>query len=151
MYNFNGKDFMVVGGAHSVDKLRCLEEGLPFWDDEMPSNEVKALVEQRLEERENKIFGLLTHTCPISCLPTEMFVSTHRAASDKRKKKKSRRELKAEYPLDIDRSTEEWLERLREKVEYTAWYCGHYHIDKEIGNIRMMQGEIIPFCVPEEK
>ena len=117
----------------------------------MPSDEVRTLVEQRLEERENKIFGLLTHTCPISCLPTEMFVSTRRAASDQRKKKKSRRELKVEYPLDIDHSTEEWLETLKEKVEYNVWYCGHYHIDKEIGNIRMMRGEIIPFCVSEEE
>ena len=151
VYNFNGKEFMAIGGAHSVDKIRCLNEGLPYWDDEMPSDEVKAFVERQLGVRGNKIFGFLTHTCPMSWLPAEMFVSTKRVTESIRKTKKLRKNREIEYPLDIDRSTEEWLERLREKVEYTAWYCGHYHIDKEIGNIRMMQGEISPFCVPEEK
>ena len=31
IYNFEGKKYMVVGGAHSVDKIRCLEEGGAFW------------------------------------------------------------------------------------------------------------------------
>ena len=31
IYTFEGKKYMVVGGAHSVDKMRCLEEGTPFW------------------------------------------------------------------------------------------------------------------------
>ena len=140
IYNFNGKEFMVVGGAHSVDKQRCIEQGLPFFEDEMPSDDVKALVEQKLSENGNKIFGFLTHTCPISCLPTEMFVSTRRATSKKKIKKKD------QYVIDIDRSTEEWLEKLKEKVEFSAWYCGHYHVDKEIGKIHMMRSDIIPFC-----
>lgn len=35
IYTFEGKKYMVVGGAHSVDKIRCLEEDKPFWEDEM--------------------------------------------------------------------------------------------------------------------
>ena len=38
IYNFEGKKYMVAGGAHSVDKMRCLEEGKPFWEDEMPDD-----------------------------------------------------------------------------------------------------------------
>ncbi len=148
IYRFNGKEFMVVGGAHSVDKLRCLGEDLPFWEDEMPDDRTKALVESRLAERQNQIDGFLTHTCPISCLPTEMFVSTRRNAEQNRKKRK--KQLKEEYPVDIDRSTEEWLETLKQKVRFTVWYCGHYHTDKELDNIRMMWKEILPFCTPEE-
>ena len=152
-YTFNGKEFMVVGGAHSVDKQRCLQEDLPFWDDEMPSDDVKRMVEQKLEERGNKVYGLLTHTCPISCLPTEMFVSTRRTAeADKLKnnKRKAKRREKKLYPLDIDRSTEQWLETIKEKADFSVWFCGHYHVDKEIGDVKMVYREILPFCVSEE-
>ena len=52
--------------------------------------------------------------------------------------------------MDIDRSTEEWLETLKQKVLFTVWYCGHNHTDKELDNIPMMWKEILPFCTPEE-
>lgn len=152
VYDFNGKEFMVVGGAHSVDKIRCLEENLPFWEDEMPSDETKALVESKLAERENKIDGFLTHTCPISCLPTEMFISTKRVAEDqKRAQQKRKKKEPIRYPIDIDRSTEEWLETLMQKNEHEIWYCGHYHVGKTLGKVRMLHREIIPFCEPNEE
>ncbi len=152
VYEVNDKKFMVIGGAHSVDRIRCLEENLPFWEDEMPSNKTKELVELRLGEFNNKINGFLTHTCPISCLPTEMFISTKRAADDKKSpNKKSKKEITAHYPLDIDRSTEEWLETIMQNNEHEIWYCGHYHVDKTLGKIRMLYKEIIPFCKDAER
>ena len=153
VYSFNRKEFIVIGGAHSVDKLRCINEGLPFFEDEMPSDEIKATVERRLEERDNNIYGLLTHTCPTSVLPTEMFVSTSRAAKQNvtKSKKKAIKNEKENYPLDIDRSTEEWLECLKKKLSYEIWYCGHYHIDKELGDIHMIKNEILPFCSHEDE
>ena len=152
VYNFNGKKFMVIGGAHSVDKIKCFEESLPFWEDEMPSNKTKELVELRLIELNNKIYGFLTHTCPISCLPTEMFISTKRAAGNKKyPNKRSKKETTVHYPLDIDRSTEEWLEVLMQSNEYDIWYCGHYHIDKTLGKFRMLYKEIVPFCEDNER
>ena len=41
IYHFNGKKYLVIGGAHSVDKQRCLTEGLPYWYDEMPDDNTK--------------------------------------------------------------------------------------------------------------
>ena len=55
IYNFNGKEFMVCGGAHSVDKIRCISEDYPYWDDEMPSEETKFVIETALRDRGNKI------------------------------------------------------------------------------------------------
>lgn len=152
VYSFNGKEYMVVGGAHSVDKIRCLVEDLPFWDDEMPSDEIKALVESRLAERDNKIDGFLTHTCPISCLPTEMFISTKWEDEDQKRAQKKRKKKKTiRYPIDIDRSTEEWLEILRQKTKHDLWYCGHYHVGKTLGKVRMLHREIVPFCKSAEE
>lgn len=147
IYNFEGKKYMVVGGAHSVDKLRCLEENMPFWEDEMPDDATKAKVEQALARENNKIFGMMTHTCPIDYLPTEMFMSTRRNAADKRKSKRAKfwkGKPQKTFPLDIDRSTEEWLGQLGEKLDYEVWFCGHYHVDKQLDKVHMMCGEIRP-------
>lgn len=140
IYIFEGRKYMVVGGAHSVDKLRCLEEGTPFWEDEMPDDTVKRNVEQRLEDEGNQIYGMLTHTCPIDYLPSEMFLSTRQNANIRRKPRRARH--KKPFVPDIDRSTETWLGELEKKLTYEVWFCGHYHIDKEIDKVRMMYREI---------
>ena len=142
IYCFEGKKYMVVGGAHSVDKMRCLEENKPFWEDEMPDDTIKAIVEKRLSAENNKIYGMMTHTCPIDYLPTEMFMSTRQNAAIKRKPRKAK--SKKLFKPDIDRSTEEWLGKLEKKLEYEVWYCGHYHVDKKIDKINMMCREIRP-------
>lgn len=146
IYIFEGKKYMVVGGAHSVDKLRCLEEGTPFWHDEMPDNATKTLVEQKLQNEGNKIYGMMTHTCPIRYIPTEMFISTRQNVDINRKKRKTK--PKKLFRPDIDRSTEKWLGELEEKLNYEVWFCGHYHIDKQIDKIQMMYNDIRPLHLP---
>lgn len=142
IYTFEGKKYMVVGGAHSVDKMRCLEGDMPFWEDEIPDNTIKAKVEEKLSHEHNKIYGMMTHTCPIDYLPTEMFMSTRQNAAIKRKPRKAK--SKKLFKPDIDRTTEEWLGKLERQLDYKVWYCGHYHIDKQIDKINMMYHEIRP-------
>lgn len=142
IYTFEGKKYMVVGGAHSVDKMRCLEEGMPFFDDEMPNDSVKEKVECNLRNEDNKIYGMMTHTCPIEYLPTEMFMSTRQNAAIKRKPRKAN--AKKLFKPDIDRSTEIWLGNLEKMIDYEVWFCGHYHIDKQVDKIQMMYHDIRP-------
>ena len=146
LYNFEGKKYMVVGGAHSVDKMRCLDEGKPFWEDEMPDDQTKKKVEARLTEEGNSIYGMMTHTCPVNYLPTEMFISTKQNAEENRKQKKKRKNKKNKltFKPDIDRSTETWLGELEKKIDFTIWFCGHYHIDKEIDKVNMLYHSIRP-------
>ncbi len=141
-YLFEGRKYLAVGGAHSVDKIKCFTEGDPFWEDEMPDDSVKAAVEARLAEENNAIYGIMTHTCPLKYLPAEMFLSTRQNAARKRKTRNGKN--KKSFQPDIDRSTEAWLGRLEEKIDYTVWYCGHYHIDKEIDKVRMLCDAIRP-------
>ena len=142
IYTFEGKRYMVVGGAHSVDKMCCIEQNKPFWEDEMPDPAIKERVEEKLALENNKIYGMLTHTCPIDYLPTEMFMSTRQNAVIKRKPRKTK--SKKLIKPDIDRSTEEWLGKIEKELEYEVWYCGHYHIDKQIDKINMMCHDIRP-------
>lgn len=138
IYNFEGNQYLVVGGAHSVDKQRCLELGLPYWNDEMPNNATKTKVKKALEKENFQIYGIMTHTCPIKYLPTEMFISTNRKIKN-RKRKKPR---KSQYKLDIDRTTERWLGKMESNITYSVWFCGHYHIDKQIDKIHMLHNDI---------
>lgn len=149
IYRFDGRDYLVVGGAHSVDKYKCLSMGLPFFEDEMPDAKTKALVERRLTERGNRIYGILTHTCPLRYLPGEMFLSAGENAKTGRKVQKKKRA--SSFPPDIDRSTEEWLGKLERKVNYRIWFCGHYHTDKQIDKITMMYREIKPLYSPDDR
>ena len=148
IYTFEGRKYMVVGGAHSVDKIQCLDEGLPFWEDEMPDDATKVTVETTLADENNEVFGMLTHTCPLKYLPTEMFLSTREKAEAKRKPWKSKRKMP--FVPDIDRSTEEWLDYLEEKVDYTVWFCGHYHVDKQIDKVQMLYKQIRPLHWQEQ-
>lgn len=138
IYNFDGRKYIVMGGAHSVDKQYCLKTGKPFWNDETPSDEVKKKFEERLNSEGNQIYGIMTHACPIKYLPTEKFKSA------KQKEDKKLKKTKREFKPDIDRSTEEWFDDIENKTNYKVWYCGHYHIDKKIDKIHMMHHEIRP-------
>ncbi len=142
IYTFESKRYLVVGGAHSVDKLRCLEEGTPYWYDEMPDAKIRERVERNLQKEGNRVYGMMTHTCPIDYLPTEMFLSTKQNADTKKAPRKAK--PKKTFHPDIDRSTEQWLGKLEKKLDYKVWFCGHYHIDKQIDKIRMLWKEIRP-------
>lgn len=135
VYNFDGREYMSIGGAHSVDKRYCIENGLQYWYDEMPSEETKEKVEEKLKEKKNKVYGFLTHTCPLQYLPIEMLLSTQR-----RNEKKSKNLFKP----DIDHTTEAWLSKIESKTDYKRWFCGHYHIDKKIDKVVMLYHDIRP-------
>ena len=158
VYELNGKRCIAIGGAYSVDKYhrlaawgpRRIEDSLgrgeateqvsfspqgeneqaqsvttrDWWADEQPSEEVKAIVEQWLESENQNIDIVLSHTCPMKYIPREMFLSCVDQSS-------------------VDNSTEEWLDKIEDKLSYSQWYCGHYHTDKTIDNLRFLFEDFI--------
>lgn len=142
IYTFEGKKYLVAGGAHSVDKFKCLKEGKPFWYDEMPDQTTKETVEGNLRNENYKIHGMMTHTCPIEYIPEEMFMSARKSAAINKKSRKTT--TGKDFKPDIDRSTEIWLGEIEKKLNYEVWFCGHYHVDKQIDKIQMMYNDIRP-------
>ena len=96
--------------------------------DEQPSDEIKRYVEEQLEKRNWKIDVILSHTVPLKYEPREMFMTGVDQSS-------------------VDKSTEEWLDWIEEKLEYQKWYCGHYHTEKKIGKVDMKYKEIEKFLL----
>ena len=124
-YLFNRQVF-VIGGAYSVDKYYRLIQGHMWFPDEQPDATIKETVEHRVEELHNKIDVVLTHTCPFSMMPTEAF-------------------LPGLDPNLVDNSTEKWLEQIKNKLQFNDWYCGHFHINKNIDNFHFLFEEIEEF------
>lgn len=113
------KRAIVIGGAYSVDKYYRLSKGYKWFEDEQPSDEVKATVEKKLSQMNWKVDYVLTHTAPIRYEPREWFLSMIDQST-------------------VDNSTEIWLDEIFQKLQFEKWYCGHYHGEKTIDKITFM-------------
>ena len=74
VFDFNGKQTIVTGGAYSVDRMYRLIHGYGWWPDEQPSEEIKQNVEQKLDELSWNVDVVLSHTVPLKYEPTEVFL-----------------------------------------------------------------------------
>ena len=120
--------YLHLGGAYSIDKYERLAATArggktAKW---YPSEQMtKAEQEETLKRVELlSLMGtkvtILSHTCPLKYL-------SYAVAPMK----------------NVNRSMEEFLNKVEETVEYDGWYCGHFHIDKRVDNIRFMYNDVI--------
>lgn len=119
IYELDGKKAIAIGGAYSVDKNYRLSLGRTWFPTEQPTDEIKNDVERALDGVGWKIDAVLSHTVPLKYEPTEMFLSAIDQST-------------------VDKSTEEWLGKIEDRLDYKRWYCGHYHCDKSVDKIRIM-------------
>ena len=112
VYDLEGVQTLVIGGAYSVDKMRRVAQKDGWWPDEQPDAAIRARVEAALEMRDWQIGAILSHTCPLRCEPVEMFLPNIDQSR-------------------VDKTTEAWLNTLEDKATYRRWFCGHFHTDKE--------------------
>ena len=127
------KSAFVIGGAYSVDKYYRLgayaagNHDMLWFEDEQLSDDEKKQVKSSLlrhivlaEEANPEGNGfpdyLLTHTCPLSLEPVDMFLPQVDQST-------------------VDTSTEEFLDDILRTLEgnhvkYEKWFCGHWHTDR---------------------
>lgn len=127
IYNFNGKSVIAIGGAYSVDKFYRLKYGLAWFDTEQPDDETKEYVENQLDKAGWKVDIVLSHTVPVEAEPTWAFIP----------------ELDQSM---IDKSTEEWLQKIYNNLDFEAWYAGHYHVECEENEVRIMFEDYDEIC-----
>jgi 3-oxoacid CoA-transferase subunit A len=119
IFNLAGLNCLVLGGAYSVDKYYRLEKGYAWFEDKQPSDDIKAYAEEQLAKADNKVDVVFSHTCPFKYEPIEVF-------------------LPGIDQSTVDSSTEHWLDNIECKLDYKAWYCGHWHINKHIDKIHFL-------------
>ena len=54
IFDLDGKQTIVIGGAYSIDKMIRVIYGYGWWADEQPSDEIKRYVEEQLEKRKQE-------------------------------------------------------------------------------------------------
>ena len=119
IFDLYGLKTIVIGGAYSVDKMIRIAYRYGWWEDEQPSDEIKKYVEQQLANNNWKVDIVLSHTVPLKYEPTEVFLSGIDQSM-------------------VDKSTEEWLDDIENRLNYKKWYCGHYHTEKKIDKLEIM-------------
>lgn len=112
---------IVMGGAYSVDKYYRLRNGWSWFADEQLTEEEKQLAADNFDKY--RIDIVLTHTCPFSYMPTDLFLS------------------QVDQSM-VDNSQERFFQELEYTGNYQAWLWGHYHADRnypqEDGKYRLM-------------
>ncbi len=121
IFDLEGKQCIVIGGAYSVDKSFRLQMGYKWWQDEQPTPAIKEYVERQV--RTHHIDVVFSHTCPYKYAPIECF-------------------LPGIDQSTVDNSTEHWLDTIEEMLDYKAWYLGHWHINKHIDKLHFLMHDV---------
>lgn len=111
LYEFAGKSWLTIGGAFSHDN-QFRQAGKNWWNEEILSK----------EEAKRTLENLARHDWKVDVVISHDIFSSHPIAS--------------KYPLDFSVYSEDrvhqqdFLEEIRAKIDYTAWFFGHYHDDQ---------------------
>ena len=123
IYNLLGYKCLVVGGAYSIDKwYRLARAGYSkdeaetadpkkcgwFKDECLTAAEMVAIME---EVKGESIDFVLSHTCPLSWEPTDLFLNGIDQST-------------------VDKSMEIWFDELKDNIKWKYWLFGHYHADR---------------------
>lgn len=131
----NGKRFLFLGGAYSIDKWYRLLYGGKWFKSEQISESYMKLILARLTA-DRRVFNntckskkyqfdyVVSHTCPLKYEPTEVFL----AGVDQSK---------------VDKRTEKFLDEVEDIISYGEWLVGHWHTSKTVDKMRFIYHDII--------
>lgn len=110
-YKIDEYNILVLGGAYSVDKYYRQEKGWPWFESEQMTWEEQVDAATHLAMTEKHYDFVFSHTCPISWEPTDLFIN----GIDQSK---------------VDKTMENWLDGLKDYLDWGVWCFGHYHADR---------------------
>ena len=121
VYEIAGRKILAFGGAESIDKLHRTE-GISWWREEIPSYAEMSRCLDSMAQCEYKVDYIVAHTCP----STLAHIIVNEIGG-----------VKNEDP------TCGMLEHIVTSCEYKGFYCGHWHIDKDLGKFHFLYERII--------
>lgn len=110
VFTIEGKKIFTFGGAQSHDMWHR-KEGISWWAHEMPLDEEYEEGFHNLEIVGNKVDYVITHCAPDK-IQDSMFEGRHYTHN----------------------KLTNYLEIVRQTIEFKDWYFGHYHDDSNINN-----------------
>lgn len=118
----------VLGGAYSADKWYRLDmqamgySGYRWFSDEQMSDWEMKEASSMIQDVSPAY--ILSHTCPFKYIPRDMFLSTIDQST-------------------VDDTMEHWMDAIDDTIPYKKWYCGHWHTDRTVDQMRYMFHDII--------
>lgn len=109
-YTYKDKNFLVIGGAYSVDKWYRLQNHYTWFEDEQLNDAERRVILDNIEK--HHYHWVFTHTCPTEWMPTDLF-------------------LKGIDQSMVDNTTERWLSEVERAIAYDHWYFGHFHGERD--------------------
>lgn len=115
-YEICGRTCLALGGAYSVDKRYRLQRAALSGESFSGWFKDEQLTAQEMDEIGHRVAGkhydfVLSHTCPYSWQPVDMFLSMVDQSS-------------------VDNTMELWMDRLKDAITWGVWLYGHYHADR---------------------
>lgn len=124
IYDLGGRTAMAIGGAYSIDKYVRMANHSPWFKSEQPSDAIKSFVEAQLDKAGWQVDYIFSHTAPLGFEPRHAFLPGLNQSL-------------------VDKSTEKWLDGILRRVRCDGWFCGHYHIDDQMGPVRILYNEFL--------
>ena len=123
IYFINDKRTLVLGGAYSVDKFYRLMNHWTWFENEQMTQHEMDFAEGIMAGLDDKVDMILSHTCPYSWRPTDLFLDCVDQAT-------------------VDNTMELWMDVMEQKWNYNYWLFGHYHADRAVrpGALMFYQG-----------
>lgn len=109
IYQFGNFSALALGGAYSVDSFYRRINGYTWFKGEQISAEERNEIQEGLLDK--KVDFVLSHTCPKSFQPIDLFMNCISQKS-------------------VDSSMELWMDYIKETFEWKYWLFGHYHDDR---------------------
>ena len=106
VYEIDGRKILAFGGATSIDK-EFRTEYRSWWRQEVPTQREFDNATFNLQKVDFSVDYVFTH-----CAPSEITKAIN-------------------YDFKLDTVTN-MLTELQKVVKYNHWYCGHYHIDRDV-------------------
>lgn len=126
LYEIQGLTTLVIGGAYSVDKFYRLERGFRWFENEQLHQIEMDCCLRNMKELHTKFDLVLTHTCPLSFQPTDLFLGFIDQSS-------------------VDNSMEKWMEKAKDELKWNIWLFAHYHTDRvEWPHVEIFYQEVEP-------
>lgn len=124
VYCIDGNNYLVLGGAYSVDKYYRLMMGHYWFKDEQIALEHRPNLLSKIKQIK-EVDIVLSHTCPVQWQPTDLF-------------------LEGLDQSTVDKTMEEWLSEVEKNLKYKHWLFGHFHANRKINDkATMLYGKII--------
>lgn len=109
VFDIDGTKFFTFGGAYSIDKM-SRTEGISWFPEEIPDRDEYEEGWQNLEKAGFKVDYILTHSGPREVVAAMGYGEMS----------------------DGEIELRQYLQRVADNTDFTAWYFGHFHEDEEI-------------------